>query len=1235
MISLIVGISFAVFSVNLSGRQAQSINTGCLKVVMQDNGSLNLQGAYPITDEDGLASNPYTYTIENTCSVDAYYEAMLNVLSGSNTSNLSKIKIALDGDSYLKPTFENRLPQGTLLEAEANVIQTYKLDEGFLRVGETKTFNLRTWIDYNVEEISGKIENKVIIQSEARNNSTLVYNTNSAAYFSGNKQTLLKNVNYKQVSNESGIVEVKDGSNTKYFYRGNPNNEVAFGTYNSATGGHAVGESIKWKILSTNNDGSINLITTESIGNSTYSNVNSMLTSFYNTHLSDEESYIKTDSTFCKEGATSGEYLGKLRTEANNPTSKCNGNSVFTKIGLPTVDELMYAGGVLDTQNSSYYLYGGSFLTGTSASSSTIYASSQNKSIYEVSNSTSLGVRPVITLIADTMLSGTGTSTNPYYVTGKYSNPGSISTDSEKPVITYARVEEQWSKTNKPIEISAKDNVGIVGYLVKNSNTAPDANDSGWEAAASNKYITINTYDNGTYYVFAKDDAGNVSSGEKVVVERIDKTAPTCTIRVNSAPDETDAKTLTIMSNDTNIDLKGYSWGDDASINTATRKITEYGVYTGHLTDLAGNQGSCQVTVTSISLMFANQEISKTYSTSSQTASITPATKGVGTITYTEKSERNESGVSTNYISISGTTINIAANTPAGTYTYVITALDSGSNREKDAIYTIKINPIPVTITASDQTIIHGDSIATGTSKVNVTGLASGHSLSNITLTPSTNDVTTNGTITPSNATIVDGSQNDVTSNYAFTYNTGVLKINYAINYYAGSEASATGLPSKQGKVPGTNITLEDDVPTVSSTNPVSSTSTTSCKVFLGWADASSATGTDTWYDPEQTYTDDADLNLYAQWFDVCNLEKDYTRFVQTGDFTYKDHSFTAVTGTQTNNSVSFDYDSTWTAISGYTDSVLMGYIGTPLRTFNISDSIYAGRKVISASGTQHLYKLYIKNRASTVYSDDIDTRIDRLQKLDDVTLKFTDIKTVSKVHDNLTVKPGYNPLNVTNSPDSGYEYITNAGFNITNGSSSGINMSRCYIAANYFQNTDSGKINRMYILNSDLSTSTTNAKVKLTTYFVEALKKTARTTTYTPTGVKGLSRYNELTTLANGLSTYRFLPDDLKIFTANGSEVTLAAWGTGTATKSVSIPNGRILGIVEHGVLNGSGGSNMSAASINMVYASGMNTTSGSLQMRFYGANTVNTSNTGTAMTKVYGRGRIIYISKGSMTAS
>ena len=115
-------------------------------------------------------------------------------------------------------------------------------------------------------------------------------------------------------------------------------------------------------------------------------------------------------------------------------------------------------------------------------------------------------------------------------------------------------------------------------------------------------------------------------------------------------------------------------------------------------------------------LNFANQTISKTFNTSEQKANITGASNGTGNYTYTEKTEKNSAQKDTNYISINGTTITIAANTPADTYTYVIVATDNNSKVTKEATYTIKIERAQTANAgASDKTY-------NGTNQTGVTG---------------------------------------------------------------------------------------------------------------------------------------------------------------------------------------------------------------------------------------------------------------------------------------------------------------------------------------------------------------------------------------------------------------------------------------------------------------------------------------------------------------------------------
>ena len=78
------------------------------------------------------------------------------------------------------------------------------------------------------------------------------------------------------------------------------------------------------------------------------------------------------------------------------------------------------------------------------------------------------------------------------------------------------------------------------------------------------------------------------------------------------------------------------------------------------------------------------------YSTSSQTVTINEATNGTGNYTYTEKAETSGED-HTNYISLNGTEVTVVANTPVGTYTYVVTVTDTVSGSNIDVTYTINI----------------------------------------------------------------------------------------------------------------------------------------------------------------------------------------------------------------------------------------------------------------------------------------------------------------------------------------------------------------------------------------------------------------------------------------------------------------------------------------------------------------------------------------------------------------
>ena len=602
LVALIIGISFAAFSADLAGVKVQSMNTGCLKVDMTDEGSLNIENAMPEPDESGLSSDPYTYTITNSCSVDAYFTTTLNVMNTSNLDNLSKVKVALEGDSYLEPTMISNLETGELLDdSVTGVSKTYVLDEGYLKVGESKTFELRTWIDYDVTSISGGLENKIIIGSIADNDAAIAYSKTTPAYTAINKNTILDkaSIDYSKISpssdQTSGVVEVKGNNGTTYHFRGNPNNYLKFSTDTDSS-------PLIWRILSTNSDGSINIVINSAKTVSELSNV----WSTYN--LDSYSTYINQNAKFCTEnGNSNNQYYAKLKYEKHNPTGECPSNSYLTKIGLLTVDDMMFAGASYNTSNTSFFLADSSSYKVNGYSAANTWYAYSNGLVQGLSNASK--TKFVITLDKDTKIEGQGTEASPFYVSGKYTNTTSDKTDKTAPIIDKVSVDARWSNQNKSIDISARDNTsgsGLGGYIVKTENKTPTLTESGWEAATSGKYQTANTFDNGTYYVFAKDNAGNISEGRKVIIEKVDKIAPTCTIKINPNGTTAPYKTLSIVSDDNYINKEGYSWSHNTNLKEDVIKVTENGSYTGYVTDLAGNKGSCTGVVTEIELDESN-----------------------------------------------------------------------------------------------------------------------------------------------------------------------------------------------------------------------------------------------------------------------------------------------------------------------------------------------------------------------------------------------------------------------------------------------------------------------------------------------------------------------------------------------------------------------------------------------------------------------------------------------------
>ena len=244
-----------------------------------------------------------------------------------------------------------------------------------------------------------------------------------------------------QTSDPSGLYAQTVGSNKTYYFRGNPtNNYIKF-----------AGKD--FRILRVNEDGTIRIMLTSSIGNkafnSTYntydkmyytnSEIKTVVDDWFTQNITGENANkVVSGNYFCEQAKvvwdTSYYTAGSatvVAKESYTPTFECttdgNGKGVVTsKVGLVTYDETIYAGGWYYVSGLSYpyYLNSGSYywtmspagFVNTYNNADAWRVSSAGSTNYSNVRNTS-GVRPVLILSADTLVSGSGTSADPYVVT--------------------------------------------------------------------------------------------------------------------------------------------------------------------------------------------------------------------------------------------------------------------------------------------------------------------------------------------------------------------------------------------------------------------------------------------------------------------------------------------------------------------------------------------------------------------------------------------------------------------------------------------------------------------------------------------------------------------------------------------------------------------------------------------------------------------------------------------------
>lgn len=158
-ISIVFMASYAFFTTRVETENFV-IYTGELAINYEtSNNTINLESLTPVIDSIGLNSNPHTFTITNTGSIDARYLVRLeadNTIIDSIPLEYIKISYSVNNGNYSDPI---------LLSDLSSNLSFYKSNT--LAVNSSDTISIKMWIDLNApNEIANKqFKAKIIVDS--------------------------------------------------------------------------------------------------------------------------------------------------------------------------------------------------------------------------------------------------------------------------------------------------------------------------------------------------------------------------------------------------------------------------------------------------------------------------------------------------------------------------------------------------------------------------------------------------------------------------------------------------------------------------------------------------------------------------------------------------------------------------------------------------------------------------------------------------------------------------------------------------------------------------------------------------------------------------------------------------------------------------------------------------------------------------------------------------------------
>lgn len=159
-ISLVLGMSYAVFRKTTTGEKENVVSAGKLDVKIEnEQNEMNLTNALPQREKDGMKNTPYTFDIANRGNINAMYDLYVEI---DNTSTLDASLVRYYLTVVEDGTEKQVTPESFLLGDEKESTKegksAYKIDTRYLDVNKANQYKLYFWLDYDAtkEQAAGK-----------------------------------------------------------------------------------------------------------------------------------------------------------------------------------------------------------------------------------------------------------------------------------------------------------------------------------------------------------------------------------------------------------------------------------------------------------------------------------------------------------------------------------------------------------------------------------------------------------------------------------------------------------------------------------------------------------------------------------------------------------------------------------------------------------------------------------------------------------------------------------------------------------------------------------------------------------------------------------------------------------------------------------------------------------------------------------------------------------------------